>query len=242
MALGAAHAHESARNFADGQCLILRFGSETFEPLTSGALYWASERTLLVADLHLEKFASYARTGQLLPPYDTALTLARLETDLIVTGAQTVISLGDSFHRDTAADGLSDESRTRLYGLLERADWIWLSGNHDPSPHALGGVCYPHLARNGLFFMHEPERGVPGLIAGHLHPAARLTTGGRSVRRPCFVHDGQLLVMPAYGAATGSLNIMSPPFAGLFDWPALEVIMLGRETLYPVSPKRLVSG
>ena len=44
----------------------------------AGALYWPDEAVLVVADLHLEKGSSYAARGVLLPPYDTAATLARL--------------------------------------------------------------------------------------------------------------------------------------------------------------------
>ena len=44
----------------------------------AGALYWPDEGVLVVADLHLEKGSSYAARGVLLPPYDTAATLARL--------------------------------------------------------------------------------------------------------------------------------------------------------------------
>ena len=43
-----------------------------------GALYWPEQNLLAVADLHLEKGSSFARRGVLLPPYDTAATLARL--------------------------------------------------------------------------------------------------------------------------------------------------------------------
>ena len=43
-----------------------------------GALYWPEQGLLAVADLHLEKGSSFAARGQLLPPYDTASTLARL--------------------------------------------------------------------------------------------------------------------------------------------------------------------
>jgi hypothetical protein len=56
------------------------------------------------------------------------------------------------------------------------------------------------------------------------------------------VHDGRLLLLPAYGSGTGSLNILSAPFHGLFDYAALEVTMIGRGRLYPVSTKRLVGG
>ena len=44
----------------------------------AGALYWPEEGALVVADLHLEKGSSFAARGVLLPPYDTAATLARL--------------------------------------------------------------------------------------------------------------------------------------------------------------------
>ena len=222
--------------------MLLRFRGKLFEPLVSGALYWRAERALLVADLHLEKLSSYAKSGRLLPPYDTAMTLKRLEADLDATGAETVIALGDSFHRDEGTETLLPADRLRLAALMARAAWFWLSGNHDPSPHALGGTCLPHLQRLDLLLTHEPQRGGEGVVAGHLHPAARVASNGRSVRRPCFVHDNRLLLLPAYGAATGSINIMGPAFRGLFHWPSLEVTMLGRDRLYPVSPRRLVNG
>ncbi|HVW93929.1 MAG TPA: ligase-associated DNA damage response endonuclease PdeM [Devosia sp.] len=221
---------------------MLRFGGEIFEPLSSGGLYWAAERALIVADLHLEKLASFAPRGQLLPPYDTGLTLSRLAADLRHTGADTVIALGDSFHRDEGPASLLAANREALAELTGRARWIWLAGNHDPAPHALGGECRSELTIRDLAFAHEPRRGQVGLVAGHLHPAARIHVEGRSVRRPCFVHDGRLMLLPAYGASTGTLNILSPAFHGLFDLARLSVTMLGRDRLYPVNTRRLVAG
>jgi DNA ligase-associated metallophosphoesterase len=222
--------------------VLLHFAGHAFEPLPSGGLYWHAERTLLVADLHLEKFSSFARRGSLLPPYDTGLTLKRLEADVARTGAEKVIALGDSFHRDEGTTTLLDADRLRLMGLLGRTHWTWVSGNHDPSPHALGGVCVDVLEHRGLVLTHAPKRGVPGLIGGHLHPAAHVQVDGRSVRRPCFVHDGSVLVLPAYGASAGSINILGPAFLGLLDYASLEVTMIGRGRVYPVSVKRLVNG
>jgi DNA ligase-associated metallophosphoesterase len=235
----------AARVAADGEeaaTVFLRFAGQMFEPLVSGALWWPSEQALLVADLHLEKLSSYAKRGSLLPPYDTSLTLKRLADDVERTGAREVVALGDSFHRDEGTSTLLDADRLRLAALMGRVRWTWISGNHDPSPHALGGACVEAVERGGLTFAHHPRRGTAGLVAGHLHPAARVVADGRSVRRPCFVHDGRLLVLPAYGASTGTLNIVSPAFAGLLDWQALEVTMIGRGRVYPVSPRRLVGG
>lgn len=222
--------------------VLLQFAGHAFEPLPSGGLYWHAERTLLVADLHLEKFSSFAKRGSLLPPYDTGLTLKRLEADVVRTGAERVIALGDSFHRDEGTSTLLDADRLRLMALLGKTHWTWVSGNHDPSPHALGGVCVDVLTQRGLTLTHQPKRGTPGLIGGHLHPAAHVQVEGRSVRRPCFVHDGSVLVLPAYGASAGSINILGPAFLGLFDYASLEVTMIGRGRVYPVSTKRLVSG
>ena len=181
----------------------MRFAGHNFEPLPSGGLYWHGQQALLVADLHFEKMASFARRGQMLPPYDTGLTLARLESDIRRTGARRLVSLGDSFHRADAASLLSNADRMRLDALTDLVDCTWLSGNHDPAPHAIGGTCLPELVLGGLPLTHEPKRGTTGLMAGHLHPAAHIQIEGRSTRRPCFVHDNRLLILPAYGASTG---------------------------------------
>lgn len=221
---------------------MLRFAGHNFEPLPSGGLYWHARQTLLVADLHFEKMASFARRGQMLPPYDTGMTLARLEADLRRTGAKKLVALGDTFHRSDASTLLGAAERLRLDTIVETIECTWLSGNHDPVPHVIGGMCCAELELDGLSLTHEPKRGKAGLVAGHLHPAARIAVSGRTARSACFVHDNRLMILPAYGSSTGALNILSPAFVGLLHWPSVEVTMLGRDRTYPVSPKRLVRG
>ncbi len=70
-----------------------------------GALLWPDEATLVVADLHLEKGSSYASRDrpQFLPPYDTSVTIARLEQLLNRHNPGRVICLGDSTHDSGAA-------------------------------------------------------------------------------------------------------------------------------------------
>ncbi len=220
---------------------IIRFAGETFEPLVSGALFWRAQATLIAADLHLEKMSSFARRGSFLPPYDTTLTLKRLAADIAATGARAVIALGDSFHRDYGTASLSDDDRLRLDALTETVDWVWLAGNHDPKPHGLGGDCLSEIELGTIRFAHHPKRGAEGLVSGHLHPAAHVAINGRSVRRPCFVHDTRQMILPAYGSSTGSINILGPAFAGHLQLSRLEVTMIGRDRLYPVSPRRLIA-
>ena len=64
-------------------------------PDLSGALFLPEERTLVVADLHLEKGSSYAMRGVMLPPYDTTATLAALSAAILRLRPARVIALGE---------------------------------------------------------------------------------------------------------------------------------------------------
>src|SRR2546421_3673888 len=79
-----------------------------------GALYWGEAGLLVVADLHLEKGSSFARRGQLLPPYDTTETLARLGRLIAHCAPRTVIALGDNFHDGDGPGRLSAHDRASL--------------------------------------------------------------------------------------------------------------------------------
>ncbi len=207
----------------------------------SGALYWPAEDALIVADLHLEKGSSFARKGVMLPPYDTRETLARLAEAIDRFGAATVIALGDSLHEEAGAARISPEDRETLRILQEDREWIWITGNHDPRiGDELGGHVRAEIEVEGLAFRHIPKRGgVTHEIAGHLHPAARLSLHGHSFRRPCFVSNGLRLVMPAFGSFTGGLNILDEAFHPLFGDEGMSVWMMGQEGLYPVAPRLL---
>ncbi len=207
----------------------------------SGALYWPAERALIVADLHLEKGSSFAAAGQMLPPYDTRETLTKLATAIDFYRAETIIAVGDSLHDAAAAGRFCARDYEALRILQEDRDWIWIAGNHDPEiDRRLGGFALPQLTVEGLMFRHEPRAGaVTHEIAAHMHPAARLVMNGASLRRPCFVGNGRRLILPAFGAFTGGLNILDWAFERLFGADGLRVWMLGQEGLYPVAPRLL---
>jgi DNA ligase-associated metallophosphoesterase len=143
----------------------------------SGALYWPDERMLVVADLHLEKGSAFAKRGVLLPPYDTASTLARLAGVLLRYAPRSVVALGDSFHDGDGPRRMSSVDETTLRTLRGGRDWIWIAGNHDAElPRDLGGSFAASLAVGPLIFRHLPLAGVAdGEVAGHLHPVARLS-------------------------------------------------------------------
>ncbi|MBB5753381.1 ligase-associated DNA damage response endonuclease PdeM [Prosthecomicrobium pneumaticum] len=212
--------------------------------LAEGALWWAAERTLIVADLHLEKGSSFARRGMLLPPYDTGATLARLAALAVRLEPARIIALGDSFHDRRGAERLAAADRETLVGLTAAAEWIWIAGNHDPEPpEGVGGWATSELAIGPLHVRHEPRAGaLPGEIAGHLHPAARVAARGRSLRRRCFAADPHRLVLPAFGAYAGGLNVLDPAFSTLFRGRAFHAWVCGAETVHPVAAARLLAG
>jgi len=206
----------------------------------AGALYWPEEGMLAVADLHLEKGSSFAARGVLLPPYDTATTLARLAQLIARYAPRLVIALGDSFHDGDGPARIADRDRTALAVLQRGRDWIWLAGNHDPEPAGgVGGVFSRTLAIGALWFRHEPETdAVAGEVAGHLHPVARVAQRGRTVSRRCFATDGKRLVMPAFGAYAGGLNVRHRAFADVFGTLSFTAHMLGEGRLYALAARR----
>jgi DNA ligase-associated metallophosphoesterase len=207
----------------------------------SGALYWPSENALIIADMHLEKGSHFAARGQLLPPYDTRSTLLALAAAIDKFNADNVIALGDSFHDSDGPSRMTPEDREILAILQEDCDWYWVSGNHDRElPEAVGGVRVGELNIGGLTLRHEPMTGpVTHEIAGHMHPAAKISLYGHTLRRPCFIANGRRLILPAFGAYTGGLNILDEAFEPLFGHDGFNVCMMGHEGLYPVATRLL---
>jgi DNA ligase-associated metallophosphoesterase len=208
---------------------------------STGAIYWPAEAALLVADLHLEKASAGARRGALLPPYDTRETLIRLAEAIDRYQPRRVIALGDSFHDAGAAQRIGADDLERLKILQEDREWIWLSGNHDRGIAAqFGGRIGDEIKLAGITLRHEPVRGAATHeIAGHMHPAAKLSLYGTSIRRPCFVGNGRRIIMPAFGAFTGGLNVLDDAFLPLFGNGGMAVWMLGQEGPYAVASRLL---
>ncbi|AWN38976.1 ligase-associated DNA damage response endonuclease PdeM [Methylobacterium radiodurans] len=185
----------------------------------SGALWLPGHGTLVVSDLHLEKGSAFAaRSGQFLPPYDTRETLANLHEAVLRFDPARVVALGDSFHDARGPERMEPGDRAMVAALQAGRDWVWIAGNHDAAVReGVGGRYADTLTLGALTLRHEPVPGAgPGEVAGHLHPCGKVAMRGRAVRRRCFVSDGARLVMPAFGAFTGGLNVRDKAFEPLF--------------------------
>ena len=211
--------------------------------LPSGAAF-APELSLLAAsDLHLGKSERAARRGgPLLPPYDFDATLTRLEAELAALDPQVVVLVGDSFDDDAAAQALSVEHRRRLVAAAQGRRWVWVSGNHDPAAGAqVSGEVVEALRIGDLVFRHQADMKDAGgglEISGHYHPKAVLHARGRRISRRCFLADGpgvhvgrgSRLILPAFGAYTGGLDVAEPVFDPLVG-EAATAFLLGRRVV-----------
>lgn len=205
----------------------------------SGAAWLPEEGVLIFSDLHFEKGSHFAQRGQFLPPYDTRATLDGVERLIRLVRPETVISLGDAFHDVKAEDRMLPDDVARLERLCQQSRWVWVLGNHDPlPPKRFAGVAHEIVNVGGLTFSHEPGDHDGWQVAGHLHPCAVAQKGGRGVRRPAFVADGEHLVMPAFGAFTGGLNVLDDAFAPVFP-KGFQAYLCGQQRVYAVPSSSL---
>lgn len=195
---------------ADDGAVGLEIEGERVVLLPEHALWMPERTTLLVADAHFGKAATFRAGGIFVPRGTTVTTLARLDRALARTSATRVIFLGDLLH---AREGRSPETlRLVAEWRASRAavEVVLVRGNHDRTagdpPESLGIACVDAPMRDGRFaFTHHP-RVVEGHydIAGHVHPAVRLRGPGRQWERlPCFWVRRDGMVLPAFGDFTG---------------------------------------
>lgn len=232
----AVHSRSEGRGHAD-----IRLAGQSVRLLPAGLAFLPAENMLVVADLHFGKGMAYAAQGQMLPPYDSLDTIRRLRTSIEELQPSRVVLLGDSFHRQSLVAASIAVIAGELESLAAESEFIWVTGNHDPEPGPLPGlVCPEILLQSGLCLRHEPVPDGRPEIIGHLHPAARLPTRAGSARRRCFVSGQHRLLLPAFGALTGTLPVSDPAIAALFPKDGARVFMMLGEALAEV-PLRAVA-
>lgn len=208
-------------------------------PDPSGALLWPERDLLIVADLHLEKGSAFAARGRFLPPYDTRATLDELKTVLTRVRPKTVICLGDSFHDTRSAGRMDHRDAETIRSLSTAFEWIWVTGNHDPEPcRSWGGQTTDTVAIGALSFRHEALPGESGEVSGHYHPKAAVRIRSRRISSRCFVSDGRRIILPAFGAFTGGLNVLDPAVSDLFPM-GFQADLIWRDRIHRFTKERL---
>ncbi|MEP7087796.1 MAG: ligase-associated DNA damage response endonuclease PdeM [Gemmatimonadota bacterium] len=187
---------------------------EELELLPDHAVFWRRASTLLVADPHFGKAATFRAAGIFVPEETTAMTLTRLDALLIATAAERIIFLGDFLH---AREGRAPSTLNAIEEWRAAHPWIAMTlvrGNHDvragDPPESLRIECVDGPFIDGPFALAHHPAIVKGayVLAGHVHPGARLYGAGRErVRVPCFWFGRDYAILPAFGEFTGLADI-----------------------------------
>lgn len=210
----------------------VELAGEVVRLLPERALFWPRTRTLVVADLHWGKAATFRAAGIPIPAGTTSGDLARLDAVLDRTGAERMVILGDLFHAPEGRAAARTIAALRRWRLARAdVDMLLVRGNHDrragDPPVELGIACVNGPVRLAPFMLrHEPVPSVDGYtLAGHIHPG--LVLAGRGLQRerlPCFVLGPGLAILPAFGGFTGLGPVDAGPETQCFVVAGTEVI------------------
>ncbi|MGA0039121.1 MAG: ligase-associated DNA damage response endonuclease PdeM [Pirellulales bacterium] len=182
------------------------------ELLPGRAAWLPRDGTLLVADLHLGKAASFRHAGLPVPEGSASGDLGRLEKLVQSTAATRLLILGDLFHAATGCTPAVFQEFADFRQRIAGTRLVLVEGNHDRRvrlPASLGiDQLVDRLEEPPWVFMHEPPQNRVServSVCGHLHPriAIRSPSGDRLSQR-CFVEEPGIWVLPAFGSFTGS--------------------------------------
>lgn len=167
-------------------------------------------KTLLIADPHFGKSATFRKGG--IPIPDTLLhnDLKRLSLLLERTSAQNLMVLGDFFHSELNAEWDAFLTWKSQYPELNLKV---IPGNHDRAMlkllEAENLLTERVLHHGALQLRHEPPKdlSIPS-ICGHIHPSLTLKGVARQkIKLSAFVLIKNTLILPAFGSFTGAEDL-----------------------------------
>jgi DNA ligase-associated metallophosphoesterase len=187
---------------------------EDLQLFAERAAYWRRASTLLVADPHFGKAATFRAAGIPVPRGTTADGLVRLDSLLARTNASRIVFLGDFLHaREGRAPATLDALRTWRDSHRE-VEMLVVRGNHDrhagdaPAELGIASTNGPVVERPFVLAHHPAVSDAGYVLAGHLHPSVDLTGPGRQhARLPCFWLGSAGAVLPAFGDFTGLSSV-----------------------------------
>lgn len=213
----------------------------------SGALYWPSQRAIVVADLVVaasgrEQDRTGFQAGQALTRLADVIDAYEVETVLVLGSG--IATVADRERDGTEGVQIEPEVSKTLAIMQDHCRWIWISdAQRDHVTHArvVGGQSVSRFAADGIRIRHFPSPGVvTHEVAGGFSPFAAVSRHGHIIRRPCFIANGLRAVLPTFASVTGARNVLDDAFATMFGGSRLDVRILGHEGLCPIAPRLLI--
>ena len=211
--------------------LTIELRGEQLVLLAERAVFWVRRQTLLIADAHFGKAATFRAASIPVPSGTTMEGLARLDTLVRTTGASRVVFLGDFLHARTGRAPEMLAAFQRWHEANREVRLVLVRGNHDRQagdpPPSLGVGCIDAPFVETPFVMtHHPTTSAEGyVIAGHIHPGVPLYGPARQRERlPCFWFSTDYAVLPAFGDFTGLAEVTPVEGDSVFVIAGSEVV------------------
>lgn len=202
--------------------LAIEVAGETLLLCPERAAFWHDTATLLIADAHFGKAASFRARGVPVPESTTAATLAMLDVLIARNLPRRIVFLGDFLHAREARAPRTVAALADWRSRHAALELVLIEGNHDAHagapPAALEIDVVQEPLIDGPFALCHLPVPVPGryALAGHLHPACRIAGRLDALRLPCFWFGAEVGVLPAFGEFTGMHTVSPEPDDRLF--------------------------
>jgi DNA ligase-associated metallophosphoesterase len=197
------------------------------------AVIWPARKSVVIADLHLGKAASFRTAGVPVPAGTTSADVARLEGILSASGAARLVILGDFLHSRAGRQREVFDTVQRWRESRRQLEILLVRGNHDrgagapPAEWGIQQVEEP-FEDGGFVLSHTPDcKAARPVLAGHIHPVYSLRDyDGSTVRAGCFVVDSEpeCLVLPSFGRFTGGHSVHTRPLRKLFITTGTRIV------------------
>ncbi len=179
--------------------------------LPDRAIYWPTQKTLLIADAHLGKSSHFRKAGLAVPATVAHADIDRIKKLVHITGSERVIFLGDLFHSDVNTEWLLFEE---LISYCSTCEFVLIKGNHDILPETIYSgsslkIVDQELSIYPFLLTHHPPapantRTTYYTLCGHIHPGVSLVgKGGLQQNMACFYFGLHYGILPAFGKFTG---------------------------------------
>ncbi|HEY9064769.1 MAG TPA: ligase-associated DNA damage response endonuclease PdeM [Burkholderiaceae bacterium] len=200
----------------ESSIVTVRVAGQDLMLLPEKAVFLPASDTLLIADAHIGKAATFRHLGVPVPAGTTGETLGVLATLVKRLEVQRIVFLGDFLHSARSHVESTMAAVTEWREQHASLELILVRGNHDERagdpPDHLGIECIDEPLMHGdIALCHQPYAHLDAYVfAGHLHPC--ISIGGRAHdwhRLACFWFTQRFAVLPAFGAFTGMQAIQA---------------------------------
>ena len=209
-------------------------GNDIFWLTSQRALYWETERILIVADLHLGKTGHFRKSGIAIPNKVYKEDLQVLLHQILYFKTEHLIILGDMTH---SVANRELELFVRWRHDFPSLDIQLVKGNHD----ILNSKWYENagikthdeqLVIRDFCFRHDKSKTFSEIkpteyftFYGHIHPGIKLRGSGKQqLLFPCFYFTAEHCILPAFSKFTGTYIIRPNKEDTVFAIVANEII------------------